>query len=154
MADERRTDEARADEARTDEARAGGGDVATARGRGAVGASIIAGLLIGGYFAASTAGGTSPRADYLVNAVVLTLAFWFPSQRIGSASDVLRSWLPLVVWLLAWTLVWDLATSGIIGERALFEEWWIVYPAGVVALLALLALHGWVVGRVGAAPDR
>lgn len=84
---------------------------------------------------------------YLISAVVLVLAFWFPAVRLGSARAVVAAWRPLAVWLLAWTLVWDLATSGVTGERALFEEWWIVYPSGVLVLAGLLALHGAVVER-------
>ena len=123
------------------------------RGRGAVGASILAVLLIGGYFAASPDLSEAVPADFVVDAVVLVLAFWFPAMRLSSPGEVLRSWKSLVPWLLAWTLVWDLASSGIIGERELLEEWWLVYPSGVVTFTALLLFHGWVVDRVGAARD-
>lgn len=117
------------------------------RGRAAVAASILGVLIMGGYFAASPGELGSLPGSFLISAVVLAVAFWFPAMRIGSARDVVTGWIPLGVWLLAWTLVWDLATSGVVGQRALFQEWWIVYPAGVVVLGALLALHGAVVGR-------
>lgn len=123
------------------------------RGRGAVAASILAVLLIGGYFAASPGLSETVPAEFVVNAVVLVLVFWFPAMRLSSPGEVLRSWKSLVPWLLAWTLVWDLASSGIVGDRELLEEWWLVYPSGVVTLMALLLLHGWVVNRVGAAGD-
>lgn len=123
------------------------------RGRGAVAASILAVLLIGGYFAASPDLSSAMPAEFVVNAVVLVLVFWFPAMRLGSPGAVLRSWRALVPWLLAWTLVWDLATSGILGERELLEEWWLVYPSGVAALMALLLFHAWVVDRVNAAGD-
>jgi hypothetical protein len=112
-----------------------------------VAASILAVVLVGSYFAASRGELGALPPGYLISAVVLALAFWFPAMRIGSAQAVLDGWLPLVVWLLAWTLVWDLATAGIVGERALLQEWWIVYPSGVLVLGALLALHGAVVSR-------
>lgn len=121
------------------------------RGTRAVAASIVGVLVIGGYFAAAPATMAAPGAGYLLSAAVVALAFWFPAVRIGSAREVVVQWRSLVVWLLAWTLVWDLATSGVTGERALFEEWWIVYPSGVLILGGLLALHGAVVGRIGRA---
>lgn len=123
------------------------------RGRGAVAASILAVLLIGGYFAASPELSSAMPAEFVVNAVVLILVFWFPAMRLGSPGAVIRSWRSLVPWLLAWTLVWDLATSGILGDRELLEEWWLVYPSGVGVLLILLLFHAWVVDRVGAAGD-
>lgn len=117
------------------------------RGRPAVAASILAVLLIGAYFSASRGElGTLPP-EFLISAAVLVLGFWFPAQRIGSAREVRANWLPLGVWLLAWTLVWDLATSGVTGSRTLFSAWWVVYPVGVLMGAALLALHGAVVGR-------
>lgn len=118
------------------------------QGRSAVAASIVGVLLIGGYFAAARGEAGALPVGYLISAGVLLAAFWFPALRIGAARDVLASWRPLVVWLLAWTLVWDLAVTGVIGERALFQDWWVVYPAGVLVLAALLALHGAVVERV------
>lgn len=123
------------------------------RGRPAVAASILAAVLVGGYFAASPASGSAIPAGFVVNAVVLILAFWFPATRLASPRDVLTTWKTLLPWLLAWTLVWDLASSGIVGRRALFQEWWLVYPSGVLGLLALLLFHGLVVRRVGAARD-
>ncbi len=128
--------------------------VSARRGRAAVAASILGVLILGGYFAAAPRELGSPPGSFLISAVVLGVAFWFPAMRIGSARDVVAGWLPLGVWLLAWTLVWDLATSGVVGERALFQEWWIVYPAGVLVLGALLALHGAVVGRSAGGADR
>lgn len=118
------------------------------RGRGAVAASIVGVLLIGGYFAASRGELGALPAGYLVSAVVLVIAFWFPAVRIGAVRDVVATWRPLAVWLLAWTLVWDLASAGVLGERAPFEDWWVVYPAGVGVLAGLLVLHGAVVERV------
>ncbi len=124
-----------------------GGGLTAARGRRGVAMSMLAIVLVGGYFAASRGQlGTLPPS-FVISAVVLVLAFWFPAMRIGSARAVLESGLPLAAWLLAWTLVWDLATAGVVGDRALLEEWWIVYPSGVLVLGALLALHGAVVGR-------
>ena len=127
--------------------------VADRRGRGAVAASILAVLLIGGYFAASRGElGALPGA-YLIGAPLLAVTFWFPAMRIGSLRELAGAWLPLAVWILAWTLVWDLSTSGILGERSLFQEWWLVYPAGLVFFFALFALHGAVARRFAAAPD-
>ncbi len=124
-----------------------------ARGRPAVAASILAVVLLGGYFAASPGTVDGMPTEFAVNAVILVLAFWFPAMRVGSVRDVLASWKALLPWLLAWTLVWDLASSGIVGERALLQEWWLVYPSGVAVLALLLLFHGLVVDRVGAAPD-
>ena len=121
------------------------------RGRSAVAASILAVLLIGGYFAASPDLAAAVPAGFVVNATVLILAFWFPAQRVASPGDVLRSWASLLPWFLAWTLVWDLATSGITGERELLQEWWLVYPSGVAILFLLLLFHALVVKRVDAA---
>jgi hypothetical protein len=118
------------------------------RGRGAVAASILGVLLIGAYFAASPGGVRTPLGDYLLNAVILAVAFWFPAMRVSAVADVARQWRGFLVWALAWTLVWDLATSGILVRRELFQEWWIVYPAGVLALAVLLTLHGAVLSRV------
>ncbi|MDX1674390.1 MAG: hypothetical protein R3314_06240, partial [Longimicrobiales bacterium] len=123
------------------------------RGRGAVAASILAALLLGGYFAASPALEGAMPAEFVVNAVVLVLVFWFPAMRVSRPADVVKAWKSLLPWLLAWTLVWDLATSGIVGDRALLEEWWIVYPAGVIGVFALLLFHAAVVQRVDAAPS-
>ena len=121
------------------------------RGRGAVAASLLAALLIGGYFAASPGDVPGMPAEFVVNAVVLVLAFWFPAMKVAGPGDVLETWKTLVPWLLAWTMVWDLATSGIVGQRDLFQEWWLVYPAGLATFYALLLFHAWVVDRVGAA---
>ncbi|MFO7895042.1 MAG: hypothetical protein R6U63_15115 [Longimicrobiales bacterium] len=121
-----------------------------ARGRAAVAASMLAVLLIGGYVAAAPDTASAMSAEFAVNAVILVLAFWFPATRVGSPADVLAAWKALVPWLLAWTLVWDLATSGIVGRRALLQDWWLVYPAGVATFFVLLLFHGLVVARVGA----
>jgi hypothetical protein len=118
------------------------------RGRGAVAASILGVLLIGAYFAAAPGGVRTPLGEYLLNAVILAVAFWFPAMRVSALADVARQWRGLLVWALAWTLVWDLATSGILVRRELFQEWWIVYPAGVLTLAVLLVLHGAVLSRV------
>lgn len=115
-------------------------------------ASVLAVLLIGGYFVAAPGDQGVLPAGYLISAAVVLVAFWFPAMRIGSVRELVKSWLPVLVWLLAWTLVWDLAVSGVVGERSLFEEWWIVYPSGVLALLGLLALHAKVVERVERRP--
>jgi hypothetical protein len=122
----------------------------TLRGRRAVAASILGVVLIGGYFAASQGQIGALPGEYLINAVVLGLAFWFPALRLGAPRDMLTHWRSLGLWLLAWTLVWDLATAGILGERTLFQEWWLVYPSGVLVLAALLGLHVLVVSRVDA----
>jgi hypothetical protein len=118
------------------------------RGRGAVAASILGALLIGAYFAAAPGGVRTPLGEYLLNAVILAVAFWFPAMRVSAVADVARQWKGLLVWAVTWTLVWDLATSGILIRRELFQEWWIVYPAGVVVLAALLLLHGGILSRV------
>ncbi len=123
-----------------------------ARGRGAVAASILAVVLIGGYFAAAPDTGQPIPAEFVVNAVILVLVFWFPAMKVRSPRDVLIQWKTLLPWLLAWTLVWDLASSGVVGDRELLQEWWLVYPSGVIALGLLLLFHGLVVQRVGAAP--
>lgn len=120
---------------------------AEARGRHAIAASILVVTLVGAYFAASVGDlGALPGA-FLVDAAVLILGFWFPAMRIGSRRAVLRNWRSLLPWILGWTLVWDLATAGIMGGRDLFEEWWIVYPSGVLFFTAMLLLHGTVVQR-------
>lgn len=121
------------------------------RGPGAVAASILAALLIGGYFAASPGSADGAPSEFVVNAVVLILVFWFPAMRITRPADVWQSWKGLIPWILAWTLVWDLASSGIVGERVLLQEWWLVYPSGLITVLLLLLLHGLVVQRVDAA---
>ena len=118
------------------------------RGRAAVAASILAALLIGAYVTSSVGAGAALPAGYLLNAAILAVAFWFPALRVGSVRDLVRQWKPLVIWLAAWTLVWDLATSGLFADREPFQEWWLVYPAGIGVLLAVLALHGAVAGRV------
>jgi hypothetical protein len=124
------------------------------RGRGAVAASILGVLLIGSFVAAAPGGVRSPTGTFLLNAVIVGLAFWFPAQRVGSPADVGRQWKGLLAWALAWTAVWDAGTSGILlppEPRQLFDDWWLVYPAGVLTLAVLLLLHGavmaWVRGR-------
>jgi hypothetical protein len=112
------------------------------RGRGAVAASILGILLIGGFFAAAPGGIRTPLGEYLLHAAILTVAFWLPAMRIGSVRDVLRQWKALVAWILAWTLAWDAATAGIFLRRELFQEWWIVYPSGLLTLAVLLLFHG------------
>ena len=124
-------------------------EAVTARGPKAVAASILAVLLAGGYFATSGGAAGAPSEAYLVHAVVLALAFWFPAVRTDSVPAVLAAWRPLLVWLGAWTLVWDLATAGLVGTRGVFQEWWLVYPAGVGTLFLLLLLHGAVTSRLG-----
>lgn len=131
----------------------GGHRNAGRRGPSAVAASLLAVMLLGGYVAAAPASAEALPAEFAVNAVILVLVYWFPAMRITAPGDVLTAWKTLVPWILAWTLVWDLATSGIVGERALLQEWWIVYPAGMLALIALFLLHGLVVKRAGAARD-
>lgn len=120
------------------------------RGRGAVAASILGVLLIGTYFAAAPGGLRTPWGPWLLNAAILAVAFLIPALRIGSVADVARRWKGLLLWALAWTVVWDAATSGILLQRGqeMFQQWWIVYPAGILTLLALLLLHGAVVGWV------
>lgn len=120
-----------------------------ARGRGAVAASILGVLLIGAYFAASPGGLRTPLGEFLLQAAILGVAFWFPAMRVASVGDVVRQWKGILLWVFAWTVVWDVATSGIFFRRDLFQEWWIVYPAGLIALVALLVLHGAIMERVG-----
>jgi hypothetical protein len=120
---------------------------AEARGRRAVAASILAVTLAGAYFAASGGDLGALPGIFLVNAAVLVLCFWFPAVRTRAPRDVLRAWRTLLPWLLGWTLVWDLASAGIMGERDLFQEWWLVYPSGVLFFAALLLLHGYIVRR-------
>lgn len=124
----------------------------TARGRGAVAGSILAVTILSGYFAASRGELGSLPPAFLISGTVLALAFWFPAMRITSPGDVLRGGASLFLWLLAWTLVWDLAMSGIAGTRSLFDEWWIVYPAGVIGVALLLVLHGAALRRRGHGP--
>lgn len=121
-------------------------DLAAERGRRPVAASILAVTLIGAYFVSSGGAAGFPVA-FLIHAAVLVLAFWFPAMRTSSPGDVLTAWRSLVPWLLGWTLAWDLATAGVLGGRELFEEWWIVYPAGVLFIGGLLLLHGTAVRR-------
>lgn len=124
-----------------------GSSAVSARGPAAVAASILTVTLVGAYFAASRGELGSLPGGFLIDAVVLALAFWFPAMRIASPRDVLRGGFSLLLWLLAWTLVWDLATSGIERTRSLFDEWWVVYPAGVIGIGLLLVLHGAAVRR-------
>lgn len=121
--------------------------IAEARGRGAVAASLLAVLLIGGYSAASIGGLEGSTAVFALQAAVLILGFWFPAMRVASPAGVLRTWRSLLPWILGWTLVWDLATAGVMGGRDLFQEWWIVYPSGVAFFVALLLLHAFIVAR-------
>ncbi len=119
----------------------------TLSGRRGVAASILVVAIVGAYFAASRGQLGALPVSFVISAVVLALAFWFPAMRIGAPRAVLENWRSLLVWILAWTLVWDLATAGVVGERDVLEEWWVVYPAGVLLVGALLSLHGAVVGR-------
>lgn len=112
------------------------------RGPAAVAASILAVTLAGAYFAASRGELGSLPGGFLITAGVLGLAFWFPAMRIASPRDVVTGGVSLLLWLLAWTLVWDLATSGIGRTRSLFDDWWVVYPVGVIGVGLLLVLHG------------
>jgi hypothetical protein len=120
------------------------------RGRSAVAASILVVLLIGTFFAAAPGGLATPWAPWLLNSAILAVAFLIPALRIGAMADVGRRWPGLLLWALLWTAVWDAATSGILLQRGqeMFQQWWIIYPAGVAMLLALLLLHGAVVDRV------
>jgi hypothetical protein len=122
-------------------------DLARLRGRPAVAASLLAVLLIGGYVASSQGAAGAPTGAYIVSAVVLVVTFWFPAMRIGSPRELASEARPLALWIAAWTLVWDLTTSGLLGERALFQEWWLVYPSGLVFFFGLLALHAAIVRR-------
>lgn len=119
------------------------------RGPRAVAASILGATLLGLYFLASPGELTAFPPAFAVHAAVLVLGFWFPAMKIRSTGEVVRSWPKLLPWVLGWTLVWDLATAGIVGGRDLFQDWWIVYPSGVLIFGALLLLHGSAVGRRG-----
>jgi hypothetical protein len=122
------------------------------RGRGAVAASILGALLIGAFFAAAPGGLRTPTGTFLLNAVIVAVAFWIPAQRIGAVADVAEQWKGLLAWALAWTVVWDVANSGVIltdQPRALFQDGWLVYPVGVLTLGILLVLQGAVVGWTG-----
>jgi hypothetical protein len=119
------------------------------RGRGAVAASILAVLLVGAFFAAAPGGLRTPWGEFLLNAAILGVAFWFPALRVGGIRDLRAQWVRLAVWILAWTLAWDLATSGILMRRAFFQEWWIVYPAGLLTLTALLLIHAAILDWTG-----
>jgi hypothetical protein len=120
------------------------------RGRTAVAASILGVLLMGTYFAAAPGGLRTPWGHWLLNAAILAVAFLIPALQIGSVPDVAHRWKRLLLWALAWTVVWDAATSGILLERGqeMFQQWWIVYPAGIITLFALFFLHGAVMGWV------
>lgn len=122
-------------------------ELARKRGPRAVAASILGATLLGLYFLASPGDLTAFPPVYAIHAGVLALGFWFPAVKIRSAGEVVGSWRKLLPWLLGWTLVWDLATAGIVGGRELFQDWWIVYPSGVLLFGALLLLHGSAVGR-------
>ncbi len=131
------------------DSRTGGSDgIEVWRGRRGVAASLLAVVLVSGYFAAAGGDQGALPGVYALNAAILVVAFWFPAMRVGSVADVVRQWLPLLVWILAWTLVWDLTTSGIWGHRHFLQEWWLVYPSGVAVLGLLLLLHATVVRRV------
>jgi hypothetical protein len=92
---------------------------------------------------------STPLGPWLLNSAILAVAFLIPALRIGSVADVGRRWLGLLFWALAWTAAWDAATSGILLQRGqqMFQQWWIIYPAGIVTLFGLLLLHGAVVDR-------
>ncbi len=124
--------------------------ISTLRGRRGVAASILAVVWIAGYFAASRGDLGAMPVEYVIHAMVLGLAFWFPAMRLGGLPDLWAQRWSLLAWLLAWTLVWDLATAGVVGARSPFQEWWLVYPSGVLALTALLGLHVFAVRRVEA----
>ena len=122
-------------------------EVIAGRGRRAVATSILGVALLGGYLAASMGGLGSLTPAYLVHAVVLGLGFWFPAMKIRAPRDVPESWPRLLPWILGWTLAWDLATAALAGGREPFEDWWIVYPAGVLLFSTLLLIHGYAVSR-------
>ena len=122
-------------------------ELARERGPKAVAASILAVAIIGTYFLASPGDLAAFPAAFLIHATVLGLGFWFPAMRTMEPGDVLRSWRKLLPWVLGWTLAWDLATAGVLGGRELFQEWWIVYPAGILLFGGLLLLHGAAVRR-------
>jgi hypothetical protein len=117
------------------------------RGRAAVAASILVAFLLAAYLAASPGGVRTAPGEYLLAAAILAVAFWFPAMRIASVGDLLRQWPAMTFWLGAWVVVWDVASSGIFNRRALFQDWWIVYPAGLLCLVALLLIQGAVMGR-------
>lgn len=132
-----------------------GPDGGSARGPAAVGASILA-VAVGGAYLAAAPGelGTFPP-EFLITAVVLALAFWFPAMRIATPREVLNGGISLLLWLLAWTLVWDLAVSGVARTRRLFDDWWIVYPTGVLVTATLLVIHGAALGgRLGGSEEK
>ncbi|MEJ2184424.1 MAG: hypothetical protein P8Z36_00630 [Gemmatimonadota bacterium] len=101
-------------------------------------AGILAVLLV--------AGGLTPlpRRVFLLDAVLMVVAFGVPAWWIGGPEDVLRAWPRLLAWVLALTAVWDLA-SATITDRAFLSEWWLVYPSGVIFFSALYLLQGWAV---------
>lgn len=116
-----------------------------------VAATLLALLLIAGYFVASPGDQGSFPTAYLANAVVLGVTFWFPAMRLAAPRDLARQWSAILPWVLAWTLVWDLVTSGLLGTRRLFEEWWLVYPSSLLFFGALFLLHAAVAARFVAA---
>lgn len=118
-----------------------GPDVSRARGRGAVAASILAVLLLGGYLAAAPGGLGAGLGEYLLSGAIVGVAFVIPALRIGGVADLKRQWLRLVLWILAWAVVWDVTTSGVIIRRELFQDWWSVYPGVILTLVILLVLH-------------
>jgi hypothetical protein len=114
-----------------------------------VAAAILGVVVVAGFFAAPGGEGGLVSPAYLVDASALILAFWFPAMHLEAPGDLVRRWRPLVLWLLSWTLVWDLGTAGVM-RRSVLDEWWLVYPSGVVVLGALLGLHAFIVQRLAA----
>ncbi|MEJ2216969.1 MAG: hypothetical protein P8099_10170 [Gemmatimonadota bacterium] len=109
-------------------------------GRGArvvVAATVLLVLLVAGWFTAAS------RAVFLMDAVLMVLAYGLPAWWIGHPKDVTRVWPVLLAWVLVLTVAWD-AISAALGERPLLSEWWLVYPSSVIFFLALYLFHGWV----------
>ncbi len=110
--------------------------MASRRPRLSVAALLLSALLI--------AGGLTPlpRRLFLLDAVLLVLAFGVPAWWIGAPGDVVWAWPRLLAWVVAVTAVWDLASAGM-ADRVFLSEWWLVYPSSVIFFAALFLLQGW-----------
>lgn len=112
-----------------------------------VAATILTLLLIGAYFVAAPGDQGALPGEYLLNAALLGITFWFPAMRLAEPRDLGRQWKSIGAWVLAWTVVWDVVTSGLLRARSLFEEWWVVYPSSLLLFGALFLLHAAIARR-------
>lgn len=101
-----------------------------------VAATVLLVLLIAGVLT------PVPRAVFLLDAVLMVLAYGVPAWWIGRPKDVMQEWPLLAAWVLLLTVAWD-AASAALGDRRLLSEWWLVYPSSVICFSALYLFQGW-----------